>query len=135
MLRNIAALARPALLDSLIDLYLQHSPALDRSGRERRPRPCSPTRSPTRVHTLNSSTANLGGTRLASRAKECEVLVRNGGVARARAARARGMRKEYQDFCAAIAPRAVGGCGLSGDGGRITREATADDDRHGADRR
>ena len=28
VLRNIAALARPALLNSLIDLYLQHSPIL-----------------------------------------------------------------------------------------------------------
>ena len=28
VLRNIAALARPALLNSLIDLYLQHSPVL-----------------------------------------------------------------------------------------------------------
>ena len=38
------------------------------------------------VHTLKSSTANLGGTRLAMVARECEVLVREGGIIASRAA-------------------------------------------------
>jgi HPt (histidine-containing phosphotransfer) domain-containing protein len=53
------------------------------------------------LHTLKSSTANLGGTRLAMVTKECEVLVREGGIARAAPLVVR-MRKEYQEFCAAL---------------------------------
>jgi len=53
------------------------------------------------VHTLKSSTSNLGGTRLAMVAKECETLVREGGVTQA-ASLVSKIRKEYQDFCAAL---------------------------------
>jgi HPt (histidine-containing phosphotransfer) domain-containing protein len=53
------------------------------------------------VHTLKSSTANLGGSRLAMVAKECEVLAREGGVAQAAQIVPR-IRKEYQEFCAAL---------------------------------
>jgi HPt (histidine-containing phosphotransfer) domain-containing protein len=53
------------------------------------------------VHTLKSSTANLGGTRLATVAKECEALVREGGITQAAPLVAR-IRKEYQEFCAAL---------------------------------
>ena len=35
VLRNIAALAKPALLNSMIDLYMQHSPGLIRRDRDR----------------------------------------------------------------------------------------------------
>jgi hypothetical protein len=50
---------------------------------------------------LNSSTANLGGTRVAQAAKECEAPVRNGGVANLAPLLAL-LRNEYRDFCAAL---------------------------------
>ena len=82
VLRNIAALARPALLNSMIDLYLQHSPdlvaAIETAAANMQPEALSQA-----VHTLKSSTANLGGTRLAMAARECEVLVREGGITQA----------------------------------------------------
>jgi HPt (histidine-containing phosphotransfer) domain-containing protein len=100
VLRNIAALARPALLNSLIDLYLQHSPiliaAIENAAANRQSTALTEA-----VHTLKSSTANLGGTRLAMVAKECEVLVRAEGMAHVQPLVQR-MRKEYQDFCAAL---------------------------------
>jgi HPt (histidine-containing phosphotransfer) domain-containing protein len=100
VLRNITALAQPLLLNSLIDLYLQHSPSL-MAAVEAAAAAMQPTGLAEAVHTLKSSTANLGGVRLASVAKECEVLVRNGGVASTGPLILR-LRKEYQDFCAAI---------------------------------
>ena len=100
VLRNIAALAKPALLNSMIDLYLQHSPglieAIDTAAANMEPDALSHA-----VHTLKSSTSNLGGTRLAMVAKECEVLVRAGGITQAAPVVLR-IRKEYQDFCAAL---------------------------------
>ncbi|MDB6083647.1 MAG: multi-sensor hybrid histidine kinase [Gammaproteobacteria bacterium] len=100
VLRNIAALARPALLNALIDLYLQHSPiliaAIENAAANRQSTALTEA-----VHTLKSSTANLGGTRLAMVAKECEVLVRAEGMAHVQPLVQR-MRKEYQDFCAAL---------------------------------
>jgi HPt (histidine-containing phosphotransfer) domain-containing protein len=53
------------------------------------------------VHTLKSSTSNLGGARLAMVAKECETLVREGGITQA-ASLVLKIRKEYQEFCAAL---------------------------------
>jgi HPt (histidine-containing phosphotransfer) domain-containing protein len=53
------------------------------------------------VHTLRSSTANLGGTRLAAVAKECEGLVREGGIANAGPLVVR-IKREYQEFCVAL---------------------------------
>jgi len=100
VLRNIAALARPALLDSMIDLYLQHSPAL-MSAIETAAENHRAAELFEAVHTLKSSTSNLGGTRLATVAKECEALAREGGIAQA-AALVHRIRKEYQDFCAAL---------------------------------
>ena len=100
VLRNIAALAKPALLNSMIDLYLQHSPsllaAIDSAAANMQAEALSQA-----VHTLKSSTSNLGGTRLAMVAKECEVLVREGGITQAAPVVQR-IRKEYQDFCAAL---------------------------------
>jgi two-component system sensor histidine kinase/response regulator len=100
VLRNIAALARPALLNSMIDLYLQHSPdlvaAIETAAATMQPEALSQA-----VHTLKSSTANLGGTRLAMAAKECEVLVREGGITQAAPIVSR-IGKEHQDFCAAL---------------------------------
>ena len=100
VLRNITALARPALLNSLIDLYLQHSPtllaAVETAAAARQAQSLSEA-----VHTLKSSTANLGGTRLAMVAKECEALVREGGIAEAGPLVSR-IRKEHQDFCGAL---------------------------------
>jgi HPt (histidine-containing phosphotransfer) domain-containing protein len=100
VLRNIAALARPALLNSLIDLYLQHSPiliaAIEAASANRQPAALAEA-----VHSLKSSTANLGGTRLAMVAKECEALLREGGINRAGPLVLR-IRREYQDFCIAL---------------------------------
>jgi CheY-like chemotaxis protein len=100
VLRNITALARPALLNSLIDLYLQHSPnlmsAIEAAAVEKQFEAMTEA-----LHTLKSSTANLGGTRLAMAAKECEAQVRSGGLANAGPLVAR-IRREYQEFCAAL---------------------------------
>jgi two-component system, sensor histidine kinase and response regulator len=100
VLRNIAALAKPALLNSMIDLYLQHSPsliaAIESSAANMQADALSQA-----VHTLKSSTANLGGTRLAMVAKECEGLVREGGITQA-APIVQRIRREYQEFCAAL---------------------------------
>ena len=100
VLRNIAALAKPALLNSMIDLYLQHSPRLIRAIENAAANLHAEDLSQA-VHTLKSSTANLGGTRLAMVAKECENLVREGGITQA-AALVHRVRKEYQEFCAAL---------------------------------
>jgi CheY-like chemotaxis protein len=68
VLRNIAALAKPALLNSMIDLYLQHSPSLigdiETAAANMHAEALAQA-----VHTLKSSTANLGGARLAMVAK------------------------------------------------------------------
>ena len=100
VLRNITALAKPALLNTMIDLYLQHSPdlvaAIDTAAANMQPQALSQA-----VHTLKSSTANLGGTRLAMVAKECEVLVREGGITQAAPIVSR-IGKEHQEFCAAL---------------------------------
>ena len=100
VLRNIAALAKPALLNSMIDLYMQHSPgligAIETAAANMQADALSQA-----VHTLKSSTANLGGTRLATVAKECEILVREGGITQAAPVVLR-IRREYQEFCAAL---------------------------------
>jgi two-component system, sensor histidine kinase and response regulator len=100
VLRNITALAKPALLNSMIDLYLEHSPgliaAIETASVHMQAEALFQA-----VHTLKSSTANLGGTRLAMVAKECEVLVREGGVTQTGSIVPR-IRREYQEFCAAL---------------------------------
>lgn len=100
VLRNIAALAKPALLTSMIDLYLQHSPSLVGAIETAAANMHADALSQA-VHTLKSSTANLGGTRLAMVAKECEALVREGGITQAAPMVSR-IRTEYQEFCAAL---------------------------------
>jgi signal transduction histidine kinase/CheY-like chemotaxis protein len=101
VLRNIAALARPALLNSMIDLYLRHSPPL-LAAIEAAAANGHHTALSESLHTFKSSTANLGGVRLANLTRDCEALVREGGMARAATMLAR-MRREYQEFCAALA--------------------------------
>jgi signal transduction histidine kinase/CheY-like chemotaxis protein/HPt (histidine-containing phosphotransfer) domain-containing protein len=101
VLRNIAALTRPALLNSLIDLYLNHSPGLI-AAVETAAAGMQAEALAAAVHTLKSSTANLGGARLAMAARECEVLLREGGIAQVGPLIAR-IRKEYKDFCVALA--------------------------------
>jgi signal transduction histidine kinase/DNA-binding response OmpR family regulator/HPt (histidine-containing phosphotransfer) domain-containing protein len=100
VLRNIAALAKPALLNSMIDLYLQHSPsligAIETAAANMQADALSQA-----VHTLKSSTSNLGGARLATVAKECETMVREGRITQAAAIVLR-IRREYQEFCAAL---------------------------------
>jgi two-component system, sensor histidine kinase len=100
VLRNIAALAKPALLNSMIDLYLKHSPdlvaAIETAAANMQPEGLSQA-----VHTLKSSTSNLGGVRLATVAKECEVLIREGGITQAAPIVSR-IGKEHQEFCAAL---------------------------------
>jgi CheY-like chemotaxis protein len=100
VLRNIAALAKPALLNSMIDLYLEHSPsligAIETAAANMQANALSQA-----VHTLKSSTSNLGGTRLAMVAKECELLVREGGITQVASIVPR-IRREYQEFCSAL---------------------------------
>jgi HPt (histidine-containing phosphotransfer) domain-containing protein len=100
VLRNIAALAKPLLLNSMIDLYLQHSPDLigviETAAVNMQADALSQA-----VHSLKSSTSNLGGIRLAMVAKECEALVREGGITQAAPFVSR-IRREYQEFCAAL---------------------------------
>jgi two-component system sensor histidine kinase/response regulator len=100
VLRNIAALAKPALLNSMIDLYLQHSPSLIGAIETAAAKMQADALSQA-VHTLKSSTSNLGGTRLAMVAKECETMVREGRITQAGAIVLR-IRREYQEFCAAL---------------------------------
>jgi two-component system sensor histidine kinase/response regulator len=100
VLRNIAALAKPGLLNSMIDLYLRHSPGLVAAIENAAANMQSEALFQA-VHTLKSSTSNLGGTRLAMVAKECEVLVREGGITQAAPIVAR-IGKEHQEFCAAL---------------------------------
>jgi len=101
VLDGIAALGRPALLGSLIELYLQHSPGLlatiesaARSGQN--------TALAEAMHTLKSSTANLGGARLAQLLKECELLVSAGNAPQALPLVAQ-IPGEYRAFCEALA--------------------------------
>jgi two-component system, sensor histidine kinase and response regulator len=101
VLRNIASLARPALLGSLIDLYMQHSPllidAIEAAASNLQPKVLGES-----LHTLKSSTANLGGARFALLLKECEGLVRESDIAQA-ATLVQRIRKEHQEFCTALA--------------------------------
>jgi two-component system, sensor histidine kinase and response regulator len=100
VLRNIAALAKPALLNSMIDLYLQYSPGLIEAVETAAANMQADALSQA-VHTLKSSTSNLGGTRLAMVAKECEGLIREGGITQVASIVPR-LRREYQEFCAAL---------------------------------
>jgi CheY-like chemotaxis protein/HPt (histidine-containing phosphotransfer) domain-containing protein len=100
VLRNIAALAKPTLLDSMIDLYLQHSPALI-GAIETAAANMQADAFSQAVHTLKSSTSNLGGTRLAMVARECENLARGGGITQA-APMVSKIRREYQECCTAL---------------------------------
>ena len=100
VLRNIASLARPALLNSMIELYMTHSPALLAAIENAVDNAQTATLSEA-LHTFKSSTANLGGVRLASLARECEARVREGGVAEALSFVPK-IRREYQEFCAAL---------------------------------
>ena len=100
MLRNIVALARPALLNSMIELYLRHSPPLLRAI-EVAVSNAEEAALIESLHTFKSSTSNLGGIRLAAATRECEALVREGGIARA-APYVQRIRKEYQEFCIAL---------------------------------
>ena len=100
VIRNIAALPRANLLESMIDLYLQHSPdalrALESASEQGRATDMFQA-----VHTLKSSTANLGGVRLAAAARECEALARQDDVAGAAAWLPR-LRREHAEFCTAL---------------------------------
>jgi len=100
VLRNIASLARPALLNSMIDLYMAHSPnllaAIESAVANGQPAVLSEA-----LHTFKSSTANLGGVRLASLTRDCEVKVREGGIVQAAPLVVK-IRREYQEFCDAL---------------------------------
>ena len=100
VLRNIAALGKPALLGSMIEFYLEQSPrllaAIDRAAAAMQAEALLQA-----VHSLKSSTANLGGSRLALVAKECEFLAREGAIAQLAPLVSR-IHGEYQEFCAAL---------------------------------
>ena len=100
VLRNIAALQRPALLNSMIELYLKHSPALI-DAIEAAAATAQPEGLSQALHTFKSSTANLGGVRLAALTKECEIVVRAGGIAKVAPFVLR-IRRDYLEFCTAL---------------------------------
>ncbi len=100
VLRNIAALARPALLNSMIELYMTHAPALLAAIESAVEGVQTETLSEA-LHTFKSSTANLGGVRLASLLRECEAKVRESGAAEAVSFVPR-IRREYQEYCDAL---------------------------------
>ena len=98
VLRDIAALGRPALLGTLIDLYLEHSrPLMETIVSAMRDH-----KTPglvQAIHTLKSSTANLGGSRLTALLKECETLTQEGKPAAGHLTRLPGA---YHEFCEAL---------------------------------
>ena len=100
VLRGISSLGRETLLGSLIELYEQHSPALigaiETAARNRQA-----TQLAQAIHTLKSSTANLGGARLAALLKECEAML-NGGQVEEAVPKLQRIPAEYRDFCAAL---------------------------------
>jgi two-component system, sensor histidine kinase len=100
VLRDITALGRPTLLGSLIELYLQHSPGLI-VAIESAMRAGQSAALAEAIHTLKSSTANLGGARLARLLKECELLL-NGGNAQDAAPLVQRIPVEYRQFCDAL---------------------------------
>ena len=100
VLRNIAALPRANLLATMIDLYMTHAPALMKSietsaAGGKGDDLCKS------VHALKSSTANLGGTRLASVAGDCESLARQHRMSEALLLIPQ-VKVEYTAFCAAL---------------------------------
>jgi signal transduction histidine kinase/HPt (histidine-containing phosphotransfer) domain-containing protein len=98
-LRNIAALGRPALLGSLIDLYLEHSRPLLETIESATADGEAPGLAEA-LHTLKSSSANLGGTRLTELLRECEALAQEGGAAAVpQLAR---LPAAYREFCEAL---------------------------------
>jgi TMAO reductase system sensor TorS len=99
VLRDIAALGRPALLGSLIDLYLEHSRPLVETI-ESAAKGQEPPGLVEALHTLKSSTANLGGARLTALLRECEPLAQEHGAAGApELAR---LSAAYHEFCEAL---------------------------------
>jgi CheY-like chemotaxis protein/HPt (histidine-containing phosphotransfer) domain-containing protein len=98
-LRNIAALGRPALLASLLDLYLEHSLPLVETiesaiaGGEAQGLAEA-------LHTLKSSSANLGGARLTALLRECEALAQERGAAAV--PRLGPVPAAYHEFCEAL---------------------------------
>ncbi|MFO1467987.1 MAG: response regulator [Steroidobacteraceae bacterium] len=100
VLRNIASLPRANLLDSMIELYLKHSPEL-LGGIEAAASSGNADSLSQSAHALKSSTANLGGVRLAGVARDCEQLARQGRLGEAQALVQR-IRKEHADFCVAL---------------------------------
>ena len=100
VLKGIVALARPALLASLIALYHEHAPqllgAIEAAAAAGDAQALADS-----LHTLKSSSANLGGARLARLLKECEQLARRGESARVKALLGR-IRHEYSEFSTAL---------------------------------
>jgi two-component system, sensor histidine kinase and response regulator len=100
VLRNIDALGKPKLVDTMIELYLQHSLELLRAVEVAAANGAVGALRDA-AHSLKSSTANLGGTRLAAVCKECETQAREQHLAAAAALTPR-IRREYQEFRSAL---------------------------------
>jgi two-component system, sensor histidine kinase and response regulator len=101
VLRNIAAIGKPKLIESMTELYLRHSRELLVSI-EAASAELNMAAIRDAAHSLKSSTANLGGARLAAVCKDCETHAREQRIAEA-AALAPRIRREYEEFCAALA--------------------------------
>jgi PAS domain S-box-containing protein len=108
VLARIADMERrgaPRLLTRLIDTYLESAGRLVAAAEQAlADNDASALRQA--VHTLKSSSANLGATDLASRCAELETLARNGEIAQARQQWAEG-RREYERVVRAL--RRLGG--------------------------
>ena len=112
VLRNIAALGRPALLGSLIDLYLEHSRPLletiESAIRGRRAGGAAP-----RHCTRSSRAAQISAARASPRcSRECESLAEEGGAAAVSATRARACGPSR--ILRGADPRTIGLGGLRG---------------------
>jgi HPt (histidine-containing phosphotransfer) domain-containing protein len=97
----IRAIPSPGLLRRMIELYQEHAPRMILEGRAAiDARECA--RIAVAVHELKSSSANLGGRRLAAACKACETAARGGDLSAAERSWPR-ILAEYEAFRAALA--------------------------------
>jgi CheY-like chemotaxis protein len=99
-MRAIQALKKPDLLPRLINIYLQRAPQLISAGNAAMLN-SDLTALSTAAHELKSSSANLGGERLARVCKECEQAARQNDAAIARS-RWQLVAKEFDSFQVAL---------------------------------
>jgi HPt (histidine-containing phosphotransfer) domain-containing protein len=95
----IRALRTPDLIERIVDLYLQRSPQLIASG-DKAAGAADLSMLATAAHELKSSSANLGGERLARICKDCENAARKRDIAATHLWR--NVHDEHALFCEAL---------------------------------